>query len=784
MHAKSLSLALVALLLACSFCGAVAVVDSSVASGATNTAQTTPHLKALDSNFIKYLQNKTRVNTATQGSTAALTGFAPPPVNSTEPTVQATPSNVVGAASSYDLRAQGKVTAVRNQQYCGACWAFASYASLESYLLTGETRDFSENNLKNTHGFDISPCNGGNAEIAAAYLARWSGPVDESADPYNPGSSTSPSNLAIQKHVQNVYFIPDRAGPTDNADIKDAIQQYGAAVFTNIYIDGMNPPQYNPSTHAYYYSNGNTGVNHAVAIVGWDDSYAKTNFAAGYQPPGNGAFIVRNDWGTDWGEQGYFYVSYYDALIGHYNALFTAEPTTNYKYIYQYDPFGRTQWFGETVNGGSSNSEWGANVFTARSSEQLSAVSFYTNSKGAQYEAYVYLDPSSGPINATGYVEKVQGTLALPGYHTISLPSAIPLAQGQKFSVAVKFTSTGTTPLPLEMPLSGYASDVSANNGESYYLAGNGNQADASAWKDVQSLYRDTNVCIKAFTKGPAGSNPVDSAPTASHQDSSSLDVFAKGTDGALWWKHWTASGWATAKSLGGGLTGDPASVARRTGVTDVYVRGGDGAIWQKAYSNNAWGSWSRLGDQVAANTGPAVSSSGAGREDLFWEGSDGALWWKTWTSTGGWTSAKSLGGGVTASPAAVARSANVIDVFVRGGDGALWQKSTSNGGSTWSGWTRVGGGLLAGTGPGATARAGGYDVFVIGNDKALWKKTYSGGSWSGFTSLGGGLTSSPAAASRSSSTIDVFARGGNGALWEKSLSGSVWSSWKSLGGM
>ena len=66
----------------------------------------------------------------------------------------------------------------------GSCWAFATFASLESYFKPGESLDLSENNLKNTlsnaysEGFDYDE--GGNMLMSTAYLARWSGPVAES----------------------------------------------------------------------------------------------------------------------------------------------------------------------------------------------------------------------------------------------------------------------------------------------------------------------------------------------------------------------------------------------------------------------------------------------------------------------------------------------------------------------------------------------------------------------------------------------------------------------------
>jgi len=63
--------------------------------------------------------------------------------------------------------------------------------------------------------------------MSTAYFARWSGPVTEADDPYNPSSSTSPLNLPVQKHVQDVYFIPERGGSLDNDNIKWALTTYG-----------------------------------------------------------------------------------------------------------------------------------------------------------------------------------------------------------------------------------------------------------------------------------------------------------------------------------------------------------------------------------------------------------------------------------------------------------------------------------------------------------------------------------------------------------------------------
>jgi C1A family cysteine protease len=106
------------------------------------------------------------------------------------------PALLTGSVSdpAYDLRTYNKLTPVRDQGYYGTCWSFASYGSLESSLMPGESRSFSENNIAMNAGFDTSdPMNsGGNSQMAAAYLARWNGPVNESCRPYKPPRTLRP----------------------------------------------------------------------------------------------------------------------------------------------------------------------------------------------------------------------------------------------------------------------------------------------------------------------------------------------------------------------------------------------------------------------------------------------------------------------------------------------------------------------------------------------------------------------------------------------------------------
>ena len=413
-------------------------------------------------------------------------------------TVQASGTqSEVSASGGYDLRDLNRVTSVKDQADAGVCWTFASYASMESYLKPGENRDFSENNMKNLlssaypEGFDRSPNDGGNNFQSTAYLTRWSGPVDESDDPYNPYSETSPEHLPLQKHVQDVLFIPDRDRPLDNEEIKWAVQNYGSVYTTMCYGNNF----YSPTNYSYYY-NGTSASNHAVAIVGWNDSFDRNRFTRA--PPGNGAFIIKNSWGPGWGENGYFYVSYYDSNIGTYNSVITAENSDNYKSIYQYDPLG---WV--TSIGYSNPTCWCANVFTPKSNEVLKAVSFYTTDSNCNYEIYTYTNPESSSINRADLVLSSSGTSPTAGYHTIPLNSDVQLKAGQKFAVVLKLTTPEHNyPIAVEIPYSGWSSKAKANSGESFI------SRDGNSWTDITTYFQNTNVCIKAFT-APGTALPV-----------------------------------------------------------------------------------------------------------------------------------------------------------------------------------------------------------------------------------------------------------------------------------
>lgn len=399
--------------------------------------------------------------------------------------------------SSYDLRTINKLTPVRNQGNCGSCWAFATYGSLESYLMPSESRNYAEQNLIDHHGFDWGPCYGGNIDIATAFLSRWDGPIKEEDDPYR--YMAYRNILAIRKHIQNVIYLYPRTTSYDNDRLKQAIVNYGG-VYTDMYY---KDDYYNSTYKSYYNPSEKTGA-HAVVIVGWDDYFDRYKFKL--VPSGNGAFIVRNSWGADWGDSGYFYVSYYDAYFARldFSAAVMAEPATTYQDIYQYDPLGWTSSFGFSSSsaGYSSYTAWGANIFAAKSYSPLSAVSFYLAGSFNNYEIYIYKNVSPTLPRSGTLVAVKSGISNDPGYYTIPLDSPVPLLPGQTFSIVIKFITYGYDfPVPTEYRIYGYSSSASAHSGESFL------SIDGNIWYDFQTswggIFANTNICIKGFAGYP-----------------------------------------------------------------------------------------------------------------------------------------------------------------------------------------------------------------------------------------------------------------------------------------
>jgi len=447
--------------------------------------------------FLKYMeqvrQGKAPLKVTEEGFAL---GYIPPPIDlSYAKNLPATASEAAAVEAvtypaSFDLRTQNRVTPVKNQGACGSCWAFATMASIESKLKgptgTGPTTNYSEQHPNATHGFDWAECAGGNDYISMAYLGRWSGPVNEADVPYP--YAVDDTAAVVRKHIQDVDQIKDRANFTDNDRVKAAVTTNGALYISFKWLD----TRYNATKYAYW-NNGTTGEGHAVAIIGWNDAFPKTNFkkVGTALPAGNGAFLVKNSWGATWGNKGYFWMSYYDKSLQTGTSFRGIQAVTNYKRNYQYDPLG---WVSSV--GISSPTLWGANIFTAATgANKIKAVSFYTGAPNTKVTIYVRNNVSAtNPKSGTQVGTAVTKTIPTMGYHTVVFSTPKTVTAGKKFSVLIKFNTPGFNyPLPIELAVADYSSGAKASANQSFY------SSDGNTWYDIITFDPTCNVCIKAF---------------------------------------------------------------------------------------------------------------------------------------------------------------------------------------------------------------------------------------------------------------------------------------------
>ncbi len=385
---------------------------------------------------------------------------------------------------SYDLREKDRVGVIKNQGSTGTCWAFAALSALESALLPEEALEFSPDHMSMSNSFKVDTNDGGEYTMGVAYLVSWQGPVYEKDDPFGDGKTES--GLSAVKHVQEVQMMEGK----DYEKIKEAVFQYGG-VQTSLYsaLRNSSSPSsfYNREKNAYCYI-GTEKPNHEVVIIGWDDNYPKENFPINVE--GDGAFICQNSWGDEFGENGVFYVSYYDTNIGSHNVVYTkVEETDNYDKIYQSDLCG---WVGQI--GFNKSSVYGANVYTAESEEALSAVGFYATGKNTEYRVYVVRDFE----NTDSFEKKeliAEGSLKNAGYYTIPIGQEVLLEPGEQYAVVLYLdTPEAVHPMAIEYAADEATKDVDLTDGQGYISAAGGR------WDRVEET-SSCNLCIKAYTK-------------------------------------------------------------------------------------------------------------------------------------------------------------------------------------------------------------------------------------------------------------------------------------------
>ena len=384
----------------------------------------------------------------------------------------------------YNYVEKGRIGEAKDQGDYGTCWSFATLTAIETSLMPQEKLDFSREHMTLANSFQTDLYMGGEYMMALAYLTAWQGPVYESEDAY--GDGYTPKDLEAKKHIQEVQIMDSK----DIEMIKKTVFKYGgvqSSLYTSLSYSTSSSYYYNKDTYAYCYI-GEEKPNHDIVIIGWDDNYSKNNFTM--EVEGDGAFICRNSWGEKFGDQGNFYVSYYDTNIGVHNIVYTRiDDPDNYNNIYQTDLCG---WVGK-LGYKSNETAYFSNVYTAKNKEQLAAVSFYTTEKNAEYEVYVCKNfNGKKSLNSRGDPVAV-GKLSNLGYYTIDLDKEILLEKGEKYAVVVKmYTPNSTKPIAIEYSVDYQTANVDISDGEGYY------SLKGTSWERAEDS--DFNICLKAFT--------------------------------------------------------------------------------------------------------------------------------------------------------------------------------------------------------------------------------------------------------------------------------------------
>lgn len=367
--------------------------------------------------------------------------------------------------SVFDLRKQMRSAEVKDQGDSTTCWAYAASGAMESSLLPREEKQISADQILKNRGYRFADAEGGDYMMALSYFLS--------------GKAKDQTGEDLALYEARLYQKDERR------KIKKSIYKWGG-VTTSIYTTGdiSDAGGYNGFTKAYCYR-GDQKPNHDVVVIGWDDTYSASNFS-GYVP-GPGAFICQNSWGEDFGDDGVFYVSYYDSNIGDQCVSYSRAGDKNYSIIHQEDPFG---WTGQV--GYEKDSVMAAQVFTAQTNELVKAVGFYATDVNTTYEIYLVQD-YRGKRSLKNRVKVAEGSVSDAGFYTVEISGQWRILSGRKCAAVIYLKTPGASrPMAVEYTTKRMTGSEITNDGEGY-ISKNG-----LSWDHVEEKVKG-DLCLKVY---------------------------------------------------------------------------------------------------------------------------------------------------------------------------------------------------------------------------------------------------------------------------------------------